>query len=306
MKILNFGSLNLDFTYQVNRIALPGETISSHSFSANLGGKGLNQSVALAKAGAEVYHAGKIGNDGFALRDYLRENKVNTKFVHECESCTGHAVIQVDDSGQNSIIIYGGANITMDDDFISSVIREFNAGDIILLQNEINALDKIMEQAHRIGMHIAFNPSPCSADITKLPLHYVKWFFINEIEGRELTSQQSPEEIASKMLRLYPDCSVILTLGEKGALYCDKAYTCTQNAFNVRAVDTTAAGDTFTGYFLAGLLNNRAIPDILKSASAASALTVSSKGAAESIPDLQKVLEFLDANNKLFDIFSLL
>ncbi len=293
MKILNFGSLNLDFTYQVDHLVLPGETIASDSFKINLGGKGLNQSIALAHAGAEVYHAGKIGKDGTALRAFLERNNVNTGFIANSESSTGHAIIQVDASGQNSIILYSGANRTMTFEFIHSIISEFEQGDVLLLQNEVNALNIIMEEAHKKGMKIALNPSPCDDSILKLPLHYVKWFFINEIEGWMLTGKHSPEDIVSEMLSRYPNSVIILTLGEKGVLYGDKLNRYVHPAYNVCAADTTGAGDTFTGYFLSGLLNNQSIPIALKYASAAAAIAVSSKGAAEAIPRLQQVQEFL-------------
>ena len=293
MKILNFGSLNLDFTYQVERFVRPGETIASAALKTNLGGKGLNQSVALAHAGAEIYHAGKIGEDGEVLRDFLKNNGVDVRFIRHCEGRTGHAVIQVDESGQNSIILFGGANQTVTEEFISEVISYFELGDVLLLQNEINALPQIMSAAYKKGLHIALNPSPCNAIINDLPLEYVKWFFINETEGNALTGKHEPEEIVTELLTRYPNSAVILTLGEKGVLYGNGDTRISRAVYNVMPVDTTGAGDTFTGYFLAGVTRGQDVREALKYATAASALAISSSGAAEAIPRFEAVRAFL-------------
>ena len=141
MKVLNFGSLNLDYVYQVESILIPGETQASKSRQIFCGGKGLNQSIALAKAGIPVYHAGLIGEGGEPLLEVCKENGVNTEFIRQIPGPCGHTVIQVDENGQNCILLFGGSNRSMTKEFVDTVLNSFEEGDIILLQNEINELD---------------------------------------------------------------------------------------------------------------------------------------------------------------------
>ena len=151
MKVLNFGSLNLDYVYQVNSILIPGETQASTDRKIFCGGKGLNQSIALAKAGVTVYHAGMIGEGGEILLETCRENNVNTKFIRQISGPSGHTVIQVDKNGQNCILLYGGANRSITREFANEVLEHFEKGDILLLQNEINELDYIIERANAVA-----------------------------------------------------------------------------------------------------------------------------------------------------------
>ena len=181
MKILNFGSLNLDLVYQIPHFVRAGETLSTTSFTRNVGGKGLNQSVALAKAGAEVYHAGLIGEDGGMLKDFLDANGVDTRFVRTIDSPSGHAVIQVEPAGNNCIFLYGGANQCVTDDFIQEVVSAFGPGDFLVLQNEINAIDRIITAAAAKGMQVVLNPSPIADNLKTLPLEKISWFILNEI-----------------------------------------------------------------------------------------------------------------------------
>ncbi|MGF7146165.1 ribokinase [Anaerotaenia torta] len=293
MRILNFGSLNLDHVYSVDHFVNPGETISSHKLEIHCGGKGLNHSIALAKAGLTVHHAGKIGSDGRSLLEFLEDYGVNTDHIQISKLRTGCAIIQVDKNGQNAILLYGGANHDMDESLIRSVIGGFDKGDYLLLQNEINHLGLIMEQAHKIGMKIIFNPSPADDLLKELPLEYVSLFLINEIEGEIISGYQEPEAILEEIRRRYPESGVLLTMGEKGAYYQDGEGTWRCNSFKAEAVDTTAAGDTFTGYFLAGLLNNLPMEQTLRQASMAASIAVSRAGAAVSIPYRREVLKRL-------------
>ena len=293
MKIVNFGSLNLDFVYRVKHLVLPGETISSSEYHINCGGKGLNQSVALARAGAEVCHVGKIGADGHMLKTLLDHEQVDTQHILVTEERTGHAIIQVDDAGSNSIILYGGANQAITAEWDAEVLAHFHEGDILLLQNEISGLAGIMEKARRKGMLIAFNPSPCDDSITKLPLSCVRWLFINETEGRQLSGRSKPQDILNTLQDTYSESAIILTLGKRGVLYKDGDQQFSHSIFDTMVADTTAAGDTFTGYFLAGWVRGLPIQEILRQASAASALAVSANGAASSIPTRERVEAFL-------------
>ena len=286
MKIFCYGSLNVDHVYGVDHFVRGGETIPSLSMELFSGGKGLNQSVALARAGGEVYHAGKIGADGEMLLDRLRENGVNVDYVGVSDSLpTGHAVIQVDAKGQNCIIVCAGANGSLTEEEMDGVLSHFGQGDILLLQNEINGIGPLLRKAYGRGMQIALNPSPIDGELVALEeLRYVTWFILNEVEGAELTGKTEGEEICAALLKKYPRARVVLTLGKKGCLYRDGGQTAAHGIYDVPVVDTTAAGDTFTGYFLAGVTDGLPVEQILELASKASSLAVSRKGASDSIP----------------------
>lgn len=289
MKILNFGALNIDYVYTVDHILSEGETLSSKNLEIFPGGKGLNQSVALAKAGADVYHAGKIGVEGKILKDTLASYGVKLDYVKESSDKSGHAIIQVDKSGRNNILLYGGANKTISKDFVDEVLKDFSKEDIILLQNEISEVAYIINEAYKKDMTIVFNPSPIDEDILRLPLEKVHCFILNEIEGMCLTGNKEKIDVSDNLLEKYPHAQIILTLGEKGVIYRDKLNTYQQAAFRVKAVDTTAAGDTFTGYYLASVVGGLNVSESLKRASKAAALAVSKKGASTSIPTLEEV-----------------
>jgi ribokinase len=293
MRILNFGSLNLDNVYTVEHFVNASETIASKSLEVFCGGKGLNQSVALARAGAKVFHAGKIGSDGEILIKTLVESGVFIDSIKKSDKTTGHAIIQLDKNGQNCIIIHGGANTDIDEAMIDEVLEKFEGGDILLLQNEINNIPLIMQKASKEGMYIAFNPSPMDNQLKNYPLELVRWFVLNEIEGYELTGEKKPENIANALIQKYQDSSVVLTLGENGVIYKDISQYVRQSIFKAKVIDTTGAGDTFTGYFLADLCNGATINSALKRASAAASICVSRMGASCSIPLSNEVDEFL-------------
>lgn len=289
MKLLDFGSLNIDHTYQLPHLVRPGETLASDSYHKSEGGKGFNQAVALAKAGQEVYLAGAIGQDGLFLRDYLQELGVHTEHLCVLDAPTGHAMIQLDTEGQNCIILFGGTNGMITEAMIDEVLADFGAGDYLLLQNEISHVDSIICAAHAKGMHIILNPSPMSPELLTWPLELVEWFILNEIEGADITGKTQPEEMLDELLRRYPACHVVLTLGERGSVYADATQRMDQGIVTAHTVDTTAAGDTFTGYFIHALLQGEAIQQALKTAACASAITVSRPGAGRSIPAAEEV-----------------
>lgn len=293
MKIFNLGSLNVDYVYRVPHFVRPGETLASTELNIFPGGKGLNQSIALSKAGIDVIHGGLLGSDGDLLLDTLQTAGVHTAHIKKLNIQSGHAIIQVDENGQNSILLYAGANHCFDTPYILSVLESAEAGDVLLLQNEINDLAEIFEIAHSKGMHIAFNPSPYHESIKTLPLSYVTWWLCNEIEGAELTGKSDPEQILSALCHMYPESNVLLTIGEKGSLYQTGNTLLQQPIYKVKVADTTAAGDTFTGFFLASLLQGNDPANALKTAAAAASIAVSRPGAAASIPTIREVNEFL-------------
>lgn len=292
MKILNFGSLNRDLVYTVDHAVRPGETISSGSMEPFCGGKGLNQSLALARAGAQVYHAGCIGSDGSDLLRLLQDSGVDTRHIRRADGPSGHAIIQVDGRGQNSILLFGGANRRITPEAIRETLKDFGEGDLLVLQNEINGIARIMEEAHTRGMRIILNPSPFDGDISTYPLEMVSWFVLNEIEGEELTGESEPQAILRVASERFAGAKTLLTLGKRGAMATDGAAVYTHPIFQVPVKDTTAAGDTFLGYFFA-LLEELGPQESLRWASAASAMAVSVKGAANSIPRRREVADFL-------------
>lgn len=289
MKILNFGSLNIDHVYQVDHFVAAGETEHSFEYARHLGGKGLNQSVALARAGAQVWHAGCVGEDGAHLTEYLSKAGVCTEFVRTIETPTGHALIQVDKSGQNCILLFGGANQQITPEQVRETVARFEPGDILLLQNETSATGEIIRAAHERGMRIALNPSPATEALLKLPLELVEWFILNEVEGEQITGKTEPEAITDALLARYPSCRVVLTLGKRGVVYRDAHETCSHGIYKVPVVDTTAAGDTFTGYFLAGAAEQKPVAQLLETASKASSIAITRPGAAETIPTAAEV-----------------
>lgn len=292
MKVLVYGSLNIDLLYSVDHIVKPGETISSTSLVKSAGGKGANQAAALAKAGLAVYMAGKIGSDGQFILRLLESYGVNTDNVIRYDGATGQALIQIDKTGQNSIVLFSGGNDAITIEEIHQSIAQFSAGDIIVLQNEISHLKQIMESASKQGMRICLNPSPFNENITELPLHLADWIFVNEIEGAalaQLPESSQPEAVLKRLVQRFPGTEIILTVGKDGALYgCDKTRA-KSLIVETPVVDTTAAGDTFTGYFIAALERKMAVPQALAIACKASSITVSRKGAMESIPNANEV-----------------
>ncbi|MDR0999602.1 MAG: ribokinase [Clostridiales bacterium] len=291
MKILNFGSLNMDRIYAVESFVRPGETITTLRFDVQPGGKGLNQSIAVARSGSEVYHAGKIGPDGAVLIDALEQAGVVTDFVMRDGSTTGHAIVQVNKYGNNCILLHGGANTEISIAEIDHVLANFNAGDFVILQNEINNLDYIIEKASQKYMRVALNPSPMNDVIKSLDLRKVTYLVLNELEGAELSGETRPTKILDYLLGLYPHIKIVLTLGRVGSLYADSLHRLQQGAFSVRAVDTTAAGDTFLGYFISRVAMGSPSWSAMRAGALAGALAVTKEGAAPSIPTWDEVVQ---------------
>lgn len=296
MKVLNFGSLNIDYVYDVEHFVERGETISSNNLQIFPGGKGLNQSIALSKAGISVYHAGIIGEDGEFLKEILEAANVNTKYLQKTKKVrTGNAIIQKDKNGDNCILLYSGSNHCITKDMVDEILNDFENGDFILLQNEINEISYIVKEAHKKGMKVILNPSPMNEKILEIPLECVDYFILNEIEAQHLVGEKKENEILLECLqKKFPNAELILTLGEDGCMYSGKEGRFEQKSYQVPVVDTTAAGDTFTGYYLAEIFRKHSVKEALKMATRASALAVMKKGASPSIPVLKEVLEFED------------
>ena len=289
MKVLNFGSLNYDYVYKVDHMILAGETMDSYSLETHFGGKGLNQSIALAKAGVLVKHAGMVGEDGQAFIDFCGKNGVDAEYIRMVPGKSGHTIIQLDKHAQNSILLYGGSNRAITKEYVDEVLKDFGEGDILLLQNEVNLMPYIIDTAYGRGMQIVLNPSPYNEALDGCDMGKIAVFLVNEIEGGQITGESDPQRILDVMISRFPNARIVLTLGGDGVVYRDKEQTCRQGIFKVQAVDTTAAGDTFTGYFIAGMLKGMPVSDILRRCAKASAMAVSKMGAAESIPTAEEV-----------------
>ena len=291
-RILVLGSINIDDVYAVEHIVVAGETISSRSVSHNAGGKGANQAAALAKAGLDVCFAGKMGSDGKWVLDILSSMNVDTGYTIADDSfSTGHAIIQVDDKGQNSIILYAGGNKEFTESDIDNILGNFSENDILLLQNEINLIDYAIREASRKGLYICFNPSPFDSDIRELPLELVDCFFVNELEGAALAEWEARSgkdicfhDLAMKLCTLYPESSFVLTAGADGAYYAESGKVFHAPARECTVRDTTGAGDTFCGYFISARVLGYPIEKALEIANKAASITVSRDGAMESMP----------------------
>ena len=294
MKILSFGSMNIDNTYSVDEFVQPGETMTAKNLSKFCGGKGLNQSIALASAGADVAHFGCVGEDGDILLDMLKSRGVNTDSVIKIDNITsGHAIIQVDSHGQNSILLYPGANRRMTPELIDRELEKYSCGDWLLIQNETNCLEYIIRAANKKGMKIAFNPSPMDETVSTLPLELVDLFLENEIEGAAVTGKEITEEITAEFEKLFPNAAVILTLGKKGSIFKSEKDMLFQPSYCGTVKDTTGAGDTYTGFFIANYIKGVSPQECMRIAAMASTVQISRDGAAIAIPTKQEVLNAL-------------
>jgi ribokinase len=287
MKVLVFGSLNIDLIFSVDHIVYPGETISSSSLVKSAGGKGANQAAALAKAGMSVYMAGKIGQDGGFLLSLLQSYGVNTEWVTLYEGATGQAIIQLDKNKQNAIVLFSGGNAQITTGEILRTLGEFSRGDMVVLQNEIVHVREIMEAAKKQGLTICLNPSPYDQKLETLPMDMVHMFFVNEIEGAALAGMggETPlPQVLDGLVKRFPGAEIILTAGKDGAYYGFQGVREKGNIIDMPVVDTTGAGDTFTGYFIAARNRGYPIPQALEIACKAASYAVSRKGAMEAIP----------------------
>lgn len=295
MKILNFGSCNIDTVYSVRHIVQSGETLSVDSLQQFPGGKGLNQSIALARSGVHVYHAGCIGKEDSRLIHLMREAGIDVTYLKRVDRQTGQAFIQLDSGGQNAILVYPGANAAVTVEYIDEVLSNFEKDDILVIQNEISNTLYLVEKASEMGMRIILNPSPFVEELRKIDLKKLFCIILNETEAMQWIGSGKPYDFISFVREQFPQLKVVLTLGERGSIYLDNQNIYRQFAYKLPVVDTTAAGDTFTGYFIGELFKGESIKTMLKNASAAAALAISREGAALSIPKMEEVRECVDS-----------
>ena len=300
MSIINIGSLNLDYVYRVDQFLLPGETKSSLSLDVNAGGKGLNQSIALAKAGCKVCHAGVYGAGGDMLVQTLEKYGVDTHLMQQrTDIQNGHAIIQVAESGQNCILLYGGSNQVLTEAYIRQVIDFCAADDMILLQNEINNIGLIIDLAYEKHIPVIMNIAPMTPEVANYDLSKLTWIVVNEIEGAALAGGDSVEETMNNLCTRYPASGILMTLGSDGAWLKNGDTDIRMNALKIEnVVDTTAAGDTFLGYFLAAMTRKTGMFEALQQATCASAMAIQKTGAAQSIPDPADLFAFWEENKE--------
>lgn len=289
MDIINFGSLNLDQVYQVPHFAQPGETMAATGCATYCGGKGLNQSIAAARAGGQVFHAGAVGQGGDPLSACLAESGVDTSLLRKTPVRQGHALIQVSPGGENCILLFRGSNFEVDRAYIDGVFAQITPPAVVMLQNEISNLDYIVHRAHSLGFTVVLNASPIDPAVLALEFGRIHWLMINEIEGEQLTGVQAPGDILDALCAQWPGLGVVLTLGAQGVVCRYQGVQVAHGIYPVAVADTTAAGDTFSGYFVAALTQNLPLEEAVRRACLASALAVSRPGASPSIPTLAEV-----------------
>ena len=288
-KLVNLGSLCIDNVYRVPGIAGAGETVSSASHEVFPGGKGLNQSIAAARGGAAVVHVGCVGADGAWLRDTLAAEGVDVGSVRTVDAASGHAVIQVNDAGENAIVIAGGANRALAEDDVNRALALVRTDDWLLLQNEINDLDAVLRAASERHCRVAFNVAPVDGREGGYDLSGVELLIVNEIEAAALAGQSRPEAAVEALRKRLPNAAIVLTLGRDGLISADSSGVAALPAYAATAVDETAAGDAFIGFLMASLLAGEPMSEALRMGSAAGALAVAQPGAASSIPRLDAV-----------------
>ena len=286
--ILNFGSINIDNVYQVDRFPLDGETISSKSYEKILGGKGINQSVAIHRAGGDVKHVGYIGDDTWIL-DQVSKMGIKTDFISKCYGPTGHAIIFVDAAGENEIVIHAGANDQFSKSQCFKILESFSSKDSwVVLQNEINLSIEIATKAKELGFKVCYSAAPFNAEHAQQILPYVDLLAMNETELKEL-QESSDKNVFELDIRM-----ILVTLGSRGAELHTEGKVYKQSSFSTVPIDTTGAGDTFLGSFIACHDNGYSIEKSLEYAAAASSIQITRIGAAKAIPKFEEVEEFLN------------
>ena len=284
MKIFCCGSANLDFVYRMPHFVRPGETIAATERSVYCGGKGLNQAIALARAGLSVSFIGRVGADGSQLLQRLSLEGIDTTLCREVGLATGHAIIQVTNEGENNIILFPGANHSFTSKDPLEVLASAKQGDVLVLQNEVSCVNDFIVHGRAKGMKIVFTPSPMSDAVKRYSLEAVDFLFLNEVELKELTGFDLVDAGISFLGERMPRSHLIVTLGEKGAVHWHQGTQNFQEAINVNVVDTTAAGDTFLGFFMASYLSGNSARASLERAAMAASFCVSRAGASDSIP----------------------
>ena len=289
MTVYNLGSINCDLIYRLPHLPQAGETLAATAHARGLGGKGANQSVALARAGAKVRHIGAVGADGAWMVARMAGYGVDCAHVAEIDAPSGHAVILLDADGENSIVLYPGANRLIAEAHVANALSDARAGDVLVLQNETVLQVEAARFAQEQGLFVVYSAAPFDADQVRAILPHVSLLLLNAVEAEQLCAA------LEQPLEALPVAAVCVTHGAKGAVYHDLALKTqiSQPAFPVEVVDPTGAGDTFAGFLIAALAQGLSPETALRRASAAAALKVTRQGASDAVPDLAELETFL-------------
>ena len=298
-RIINFGSLNIDYVYQVDHFLRAGETLAAAKRSIHMGGKGLNQTVALYRSGQSVSHVGILGEDGKALFDFLKSSSVQTDFLKIASNgSSGHTIIQVTPDGENAILYYPGTNHELTENLIDSALNASSQNDVVLVQNEVNDVAQIITKAKKKGLRTVFNPAPFTNEVLHYPLDAVDALILNETEAAAMINMGNtdPLELIQELKKRLPNSLIILTTGRKGLVYTNPGINGkAMPAYKMPAIDTTGAGDTFVGFALRAIVDfwekadRKQFEKLLDDAILAAGLSVTKAGAVDSIPTLTEV-----------------
>ena len=283
--IWNLGSINVDNFYHLSHLPAPGETIAASRYHQGLGGKGANMSVAAARAGARVAQIGAVGPEGKWTVDRLLEYGVDTRHIARVATATGHANINVDADGENNIVIFHGANHEITDQMIGAALAEASPGDFLLMQNETCGQVYAAETAKTLGLRFAYAAAPFSAESVQAVMKHIDLLVLNAVEAAQL------EAASGTAIEDLPIDDAVITLGADGCKWVSNKGKSSENfnAYGVNVVDTTGAGDTFTGYLIAALDRGAPMPDAIDLGMRAGALMVAREGTADVIPDLKEI-----------------
>lgn len=281
--IYSFGSINADYIYRVPHLPAPGETLAAERLNRELGGKGANQSVAVARAGVPVSHIGAVGADGAWAIAALEGYGVDCAHIATVDAPTAHAIINVDPHGENAIVIFPGANAKQSLPRLEEALDRAEQGDILMLQNETNLQAEAAQLARSKGMTVVYSAAPFSASAVQDVLDHVDILVMNEVEAAQLT------EALGMALDDIPVRALIVTKGADGADWIERGQTFHVEALPAVPVDTTGAGDCFIGYTVAGLAEGKPPQEAMRLGSAAAALQVQMLGTAGAIPSRSEV-----------------
>ncbi|HQY43061.1 MAG TPA: ribokinase [Paracoccaceae bacterium] len=285
--IYNLGSINIDHFYRVPHFPVPGETLSAVDYTMGLGGKGANQSAAAAKAGAKVRHIGAVGPEGGWAIDRLAGWGVDVTHVARLDIATGHAIINIDASAENTIVLYPGANWAMPLEGVRAALADATADDSLILQNETAHQAEAAALARSKGMRVIYSAAPFDIEAVRAVLPHVTILALNAVEADQLCAA------LNVTLDQIDVPELLVTRGPEGAEWRardgGRAFA---PALKVTPVDTTGAGDTFAGYFAAGRDKGLSPADALTWAGAAASLKVTRKGTADAIPMAAEVAAF--------------
>lgn len=287
MTVFNLGSINLDHIYQLDHLPRPGETMAADQLVSMLGGKGANQSIAIARAGGRVHHIGAVGPAGVPLLAVFEQSGIDTGSIARLDEPQGHAIVMVEaGSAENQIILLPGSNQKIASHQIDEALAKASPADWALAQNETNLVDSWLRQARQKGMNICYSAAPFIPEITLALLELTDLLIVNEGEAAALSAARgcSPEALGLTHL--------VITKGAGGADYMGVAGRFSLPAPKVKPVDSTGAGDTFLGYMLAGLDRGLEVKPAMELAIKASALMVTRHGTAEAIPNLAETEAF--------------